>query len=359
MNTLLLLLIFPLIGAVIVSFFGSKNARKSGQLALLISTITFVFSLVMLKQFIANGITGNFDDSLAFSMPFIPQIGATFSLGLDGISLWLILLTNLLTPLAIWQSFSSIKKQARTYYGLMLLMQMGMTGVFLSMDMLLFYMFFEFTLVPLFLVVGIWGGANKIKAAFKLFIYTMAGGVLTFGGLLFIVWTYYNQSGILTFEIQELYKTTFAIGGNTQIWVFLALFAGFAVKVPLFPFHTWLPLAHTEAPTAGSVILAGVLLKLGTYGFLRLVLPILPDASHQLAPMIAVLSLLGLVYGALAAWVQPDIKKLVAYSSVSHLGVCMLGLFTFNSEGLSGSLLYMINHGLSTGALFFNYRYGI
>lgn len=351
-NTLLLLLVLPLLGAFVVAFVGPKTPKKAGQLALLVSSFTFLLSLVMLKQFVANGITGGFDKSLAYSIPFLPQIGSTFSLGLDGISLWLILLTNLLTPLAICQSFSSIKSQPRIYYGLMLLMQMGMTGVFLSTDLLWFYMFFEFTLVPLFLVIGIWGGANKIQAAFKLFIYTMAGGVLTFGGLLFIVWTHANQTGgALTFDIQTLYATDFGLG-NTQLWVFLALFAGFAVKVPLFPFHTWLPLAHTEAPTAGSVILAGVLLKLGTYGFLRIVLPILPEASDQLAPMIAVLSLVGLVYGALSAWVQPDIKKLVAYSSVSHLGVCMLGIFTFNSEGLSGSLLYMINHGISTGALF-------
>jgi NADH-quinone oxidoreductase subunit M len=350
-NTLLLLLLIPLVGSFFVAF-GSRKPLNAGKVALLISTATFLLSLVMLKQFVTNGITGGFDKTLTYSIPFLPQIGSSFTLGLDGISLWLVLLTNLLTPLAIWQSFFSIKIQPRTYYGLMLLMQMGMTGVFLSTDLLWFYMFFEFTLVPLFLVIGIWGGANKIQAAFKLFIYTMAGGVLTFGGLLFIVWTHANQTGgALTFDIQTLYATDFGIG-NTQIWVFLALFAGFAVKVPLFPFHTWLPLAHTEAPTAGSVILAGVLLKLGTYGFLRIVLPILPEASDQLAPMIAVLSLVGLVYGALAAWVQPDIKKLVAYSSVSHLGVCMLGLFTFNSEGLSGSLLYMINHGISTGALF-------
>jgi len=211
-------------------------------------------------------------------------------------------------------------------------------------------MFFEFTLIPLFLIVGIWGGANRTKAAFKLFIYTMAGGVLTFGGVLYVAWLYYQQNGVMTFEISQLYDTQ--IGLVAQKWIFLAMFAGFAVKVPLFPFHTWLPLAHTEAPTAGSVILAGVLLKLGTYGFLRLMLPIVPDASLALSHFVAWLSIIGIAYGALAAWVQTDMKKLVAYSSVSHLGFCILGMFAFNHAGMSGSLLYMINHGLSTGALF-------
>jgi NADH-quinone oxidoreductase subunit M len=222
--------------------------------------------------------------------------------------------------------------------------------VFLSMDLLVFYMFFEVTLVPLFLIVGVWGGPQRRAAAFKLFLYTLAGGLLTFGGVLFVAWFHSRQTGTLTFELAELYQT--AIPYDVQLWLFAAFFAGFAVKIPLFPLHTWLPLAHTEAPTAGSVLLAGVLLKLGTYGFLRIALPLLPQAGFALAHLVAVLALIGIIYASLCAWVQADMKKLVAYSSVAHLGFCVLGLFAFNHVGLSGALLYMVNHGLSTGALF-------
>ena len=343
-----LLILLPVAGALWISLVGPKQRCCVAKLALVFSGVTFLASLVMLVQFVQGGMGSGF--SQQFYAEFLPKLGSSFHLGVDGISLWLILLTNFLTPLAILGSFSGIGKSPRTYYSLMLLLQAGMSGVFLSMDLLVFYMFFEFTLVPLFLIVGIWGGPSRTKAAFKLFIYTMAGGVLTFGGVLYVAWLHYQESGLLTFEIAQLYNTN--ISATAQFWIFLALFAGFAVKVPLFPFHTWLPLAHTEAPTAGSVILAGVLLKLGTYGFLRLALPMVPDACLDMAHFVAVLSIVGIIYGALAAWVQTDVKKLVAYSSVSHLGFCMLGMFAFNHAGLSGSLLYMINHGLSTGALF-------
>jgi NADH-quinone oxidoreductase subunit M len=343
-----LLILIPAIGAVWIGLVGPKQRCCTAKLSLLFSSFTFLLSLLMMVQFVQGGMGSGF--LLEFFAPFLPQLGTSIHLGIDGISVWLVLLTTFLTPLAILGSFSGITKSTRSYYCLMLLLQAGMTGVFLSMDLLLFYMFFEFTLVPLFLIVGIWGGANRTKAAFKLFIYTMAGGVLTFGGVLYVAWLHFQQSGILTFEISQLYETQ--IDMIAQGWIFLALFAGFAVKVPLFPFHTWLPLAHTEAPTAGSVILAGILLKLGTYGFLRLMLPMVPDASYALAHFVAWLSIIGIAYGALAAWVQTDMKKLVAYSSVSHLGFCILGMFAFNHAGMSGSLLYMINHGLSTGALF-------
>ncbi len=342
------MLLVPVAGAIGISFFGSNERCKTAKTALGVSTLAFVISLLMLFHIMPNGISATAE--LEYKLNFLPMIGSSFHLGVDGISLWLILLTNFLTPIAILGSFSGISNKPKTYYSLMLLLQAGMTGVFLSMDLLFFYMFFEFTLVPMFLLVGIWGGPNRSKAAYKLFIYTMAGGVLTFGGLLFVVWKYYTQTDIITFDIISLYATS--LTPEEQFWIFVALFAGFAVKVPVFPFHTWLPLAHTEAPTAGSVILAGVLLKLGTYGFMKLMLPMIPQACAEMAHFVAILALIGIIYTALAAWVQTDVKKLVAYSSVSHLGFCMLGLFAFNHEGLSGSLLYMVNHGLSTGALF-------
>lgn len=343
-----ILILIPVLGAVAIAAFGPRDPRKTAHWALAFSVLALLATIDLPFRFIRNGINAQFH--FQFQCDFLPQLGSSLHLGADGISIWLVMLTSLLCVLSIWASFSAIKTQARSYYALMLLLQSGMTGVFVSMDLLIFYIFFEFTLLPLFLIVGIWGGPQRRAAAFKLFIYTMAGGVLTFAGVLFIGWYHYNQTGTLTFEIQQLYQT--ALPHNLQVWLFLAFFAGFAVKVPLFPFHTWLPLAHTEAPTAGSVLLAGVLLKLGTYGFLRISLPLLPEAAFGLAPLVAVLALVGIIYGSLCAWVQSDIKKLVAYSSVAHLGFCMLGMFAFNHTGLSTSLLYMINHGLSTGALF-------
>jgi len=347
---LLILILIPVLGAVSITAFGPREPRQAGLWAMAFSLLALLATIDLPVRFIKDGIDARFH--FQFKCDFLPQLGSSIHFGADGISIWLVMLTSLLCLLSIWASFSAIKVQGRSYYALMLLLQSGMTGVFISMDLLMFYIFFEFTLLPLFLIVGIWGGPQRRAAAFKLFIYTMAGGVLTFAGIIFIAWYHKNHapSGTLTFEIQELYKTP--LSHHLQIWLFLAFFAGFAVKVPLFPFHTWLPLAHTEAPTAGSVLLAGVLLKLGTYGFLRISLPLLPQASFTLAPGVAVLALVGIIYGSLCAWVQSDIKKLVAYSSVAHLGFCMLGMFAFNHTGLSASLLYMINHGLSTGALF-------
>ncbi|MFO0971887.1 MAG: NADH-quinone oxidoreductase subunit M [Phycisphaerae bacterium] len=284
-----------------------------------------------------------------------------YLVGVDGISLPLVLLTALLTPLAIAASFSAIRERVREYYSLLLLLHAAMLGVFCARDLLLFYVFFEFTLIPLYLLIGIWGGDQRRKAADTFFIYTLAGSVLTFAGVLYLGWQAFihltdpvTGARVLTFEFDQLYRLAAEghLSHAAQSWLFLALFAGFAIKVPLFPLHTWLPLAHTEAPTAGSAILAGVLLKLGTYGFLRLSLPMLPAAVQSAAPVVAGLCIVGIIYGALAAWVQTDIKKLVAYSSVSHLGFCILGLFSLKLAGLTGALVYMANHGLSTGALF-------
>ncbi len=283
-----------------------------------------------------------------------------YLVGVDGISLPLLLLTGLLTPLAIWGSFTGIGDRHREYYSLMLLLHGAMLGVFCARDLLLFYVFFEFTLIPLYFLIGIWGGPQRRKAADMFFIYTLSGSMLTFAGVLYLGWKASlfvlgaEAQPVFSFELSRLYALAAAghLDVDAQWWLFVAFFAGFAIKVPLFPLHTWLPLAHTEAPTAGSVILAAVLLKLGTYGFLRLSLPMLPAASIQLAPSVGVLAVAGIIYGALAAWVQTDVKKLVAYSSVSHLGFCLLGMFSLKTAGLTGSLLYMINHGLSTGALF-------
>ncbi|MCZ6817057.1 MAG: NADH-quinone oxidoreductase subunit M, partial [Planctomycetota bacterium] len=283
-----------------------------------------------------------------------------YHVGVDGISLPLLLLTALLTPLAIWSSFSSIQTRAREYYALMLLLHGSMLGVFCAHDLLVFYVFFEFTLVPLYFIIGIWGGPDREKAANMFFIYTLAGSMLTFAGVLYLGWLGSQHAlgpdglRFFSFDFDRLYELAAAghLTASVQGWLFIAFFAGFAIKVPLFPLHTWLPPAHTEAPTAGSVILAGVLLKLGTYGFLRLSLPMLPASSVSFAPIVGSLAVIGIIYGAVAAWVQSDIKKLVAYSSVSHLGFCLLGMFSLTTAGLTGSVLYMINHGLSTGALF-------
>jgi NADH-quinone oxidoreductase subunit M len=287
-----------------------------------------------------------------------------FALGVDGISLWLIALSALLMIPAVLVSWEAVQDRPAIYYCLMLLLEAGLIGVFAAQDIILFYVFFEFTLIPLFFMVGIWGGHDRRWAARKFFIYTLAGSVLTFLGLLAIVLSYSWMSGQseLTFSIPTLTAgisrllavdpAAQAYWANVSPWIFLALFAGFAIKVPLFPFHTWLPLAHVEAPTAGSVLLAGVLLKIGSYGFLRFALPLVPEACFLFFNLIGILSVVGIIYGALLALAQDDIKKLVAYSSVSHMGFCLLGLFALNGIGITGGMLQMINHGLSTGALF-------
>ncbi len=289
-------------------------------------------------------------------------IGFNFHLGIDGISVWLTLLTTLLTPLAIAASFGSIHDREREYYAWMLVLLTAMIGVFLARDVLLFYVFFELTLIPMFFIIGIWGGPERRFAAAKFFLFTFAGSVFTLAAVVYVG----LQAGpgkTASFAIDDVVRFAQSSLTPTQrFWVAMGLIAGFAVKVPLFPVHTWLPLAHTEAPTAGSVILAGVLLKLGTYGMIRLAVPIglvgrLPDGSSgtvfpHLLQTLALICVIGVIYGALAAWVQQDIKKLVAYSSVSHLGFCVLGLLALNSIGMQGSVLYMINHGISTGALF-------
>jgi NADH-quinone oxidoreductase subunit M len=283
---------------------------------------------------------------------WIPSLGVQYLVGIDGISLLMVMLTTVMGMLAIFSSWTSINDRVKEYYAMFLLQQVGMIGVFISLDFLLFYVFWELVLVPMYFIIGIWGGPRKLYAAIKFFLYTLAGGVLMLLGILTLYFQYAKQFGHYTFEISELMKLSLPLG--LQQWVFWAFFIGFAIKVPMFPFHTWLPDAHTEAPTAGSVILAAVLLKMGTYGFIRFSLPLLPKASSDktIVTVLAVLSLIGILYGALVSLVQKDWKRLVAYSSVSHLGFCTLGIFALNQSGLSGSIIQQLNHGISTGMLF-------
>jgi NADH-quinone oxidoreductase subunit M len=356
---LAILILLPMLGAAVGAFVSPKQARSW---ALLISLATFLVSVVVALAF-------NFQYGAVVQMPLsqpwlrIPSIGFSLSLGVDSISLWLMLLTTLLAPLAIAASFESIQDRAKEYYAWMQLLLAAMVGVFVSRDLLLFYAFFELTLVPMFFIIGIWGGPDRRRAAGRFFLFTFTGSVFTLAAAIYLGLKYG------TFDIEQLTMAArhgrmldsgswaAALTLNERWWIVLGFLAGFAVKVPLFPVHTWLPLAHTEAPTAGSVILAGVLLKLGTYGLLRLAVPIgLLDADGVAFPgllrFIGALCVIGVIYGALVAWVQQDMKKLVAYSSVSHLGFCVLGLIALNAQGIMGSILYMINHGLSTGAMF-------
>lgn len=374
-HILSIVIFLPIVGAVLLFTRSAWDGAKVRSWALGISVITLVFALAACWLFVdvqatREGLQGG-EVLLGERADWIVggqapggdngarAIRIQYSVGIDGISLPLLLLAAFLTPLAIWGSFSGIKDRHREYYSLMLLLHGSMLGVFCAQDLLLFYIFFEFTLIPLYFLIGIWGGPQREKAANMFFIYTLAGSMLTFAGVLYLGWKASLHFGYYTLELGNLYQLAMlpstaagALTSAEQWWLFLAFFAGFAIKVPLFPLHTWLPLAHTEAPTAASVILAAVLLKLGTYGFLRLSLPMLPEASLAWAPFIGWLAVAGIIYGALAAWVQNDIKKLVAYSSVSHLGFCLLGMFSMKTAGLTGSLFYMVSHGLSTGALF-------
>jgi len=379
-HVLLILVLLPLAGAGLTWFLGRNNPERARALTLVNVLISFALCCVMVNDYdvaLATQEQGAQLSQLAVEIPWLGGAGSagpqiSFSLAVDGISLWMIALTGLLMVTSVLVSWTAVTENPAAYYALMLMLQAGLVGVFAAQDIILFYLFFEFTLIPLFFMIGLWGGHDRRWAARKFFIYTFAGSVLTFLGLLFIVLSHQSMAvsaGMaqpgqpLTFSIPTLLKdipalTAFGNQANVDYWekvspwIFLALFAGFAIKVPLFPFHTWLPLAHVEAPTAGSVLLAGVLLKIGSYGFLRFALPLVPEACWVMLPWVAWLSLIGIIYGALLALAQDDIKKLVAYSSVSHMGFCMLGLFAFNTLGMSGGLLQMVNHGLSTGALF-------
>ncbi len=343
-----LLLIVPAVSALLIAFAPSRLAKwvaTFGSLAAFAVTIAFAWAF-----------PGWNDGSFApadMSIPIMPSLGVALSLGTDGVGLMLILLTNFLMPLALIGSFTAVTEREKEYYAWFMLLQTAMVGVFLARDVILFYTAYEFTLVPMFFLIAIYGGAERRSASIKFFLYTFLGSVLMLSGLIYVAAQHAMKSGVWSFDLATLTNFCSTEMSNTQqYWVFILLMAGFAVKVPLFPVHTWLPLAHDQAPTAGSVILAGTLLKLGTYGIFRIAMPAAPVGGVELNHFIAVLCVIGIINAALICWVQHDAKKLVAYSSVSHLGFCMLGLFSLNAIGGTGSFMYMINHGLSTGAMF-------
>src|SRR6266850_1518650 len=352
-HLLTILILLPVIGAATtIAYSFTPGARESHHrwIALGFTTVTFIASLLLIQG--AGGGLAAF--RFAENYPWIAAIGARYHLGVDGISLWLVLLTTLLMPIAVLSSWTAVQKRQLTYYVLMLLLESAMIGVFVSVDLLLFYLFFEASLIPMFFLIGIWGGERRIYAAVKFFIYTAVGSLLMLVGIIALYFIHQTATGIGTFDyavLSETLRTQALISPRAEFWLFLAFALAFCIKVPLWPLHTWLPDAHTEAPTAGSVILAGVLLKMGTYGLLRFNFGLFPNASKQLAPAMIALAVIGIIYGALVAMVQPDVKRLVAYSSVSHMGFVVLGLFSFTELGMQGALYQMLNHGVSTGAL--------
>jgi NADH-quinone oxidoreductase subunit M len=341
----------PLVGALVLLLPGlGRRPNAVRWLANVFAFVGFLVSLPLWFWFDRNASGFQFVEKGSW----IPTIGVQYLFGVDGMSVLLILLTTLLGFISVLSSWSAVEERVRAYYVFLLLLQTGMLGVFCALDMFLFYVFWEVMLVPMYFLIGIWGGARRLYAAIKFFLYTLVGSVVMLLGILAL---YFHSKRALpefaqtgTFDITKWYGM--GVPADLQFWVFLAFFLGFAIKVPMFPFHTWLPDAHVEAPTAGSVILAGVLLKMGTYGFVRFSLPLLPAATVAAVPWVAALAIVGIVYAGLVTLVQADMKKLVAYSSVSHLGFVMLGMFALNPVGLEGSVLQMINHGLSTGALF-------
>jgi NADH-quinone oxidoreductase subunit M len=354
-HLLTILILLPVIGAgtsVIYSLTSGARDSHHRWIALGFTSLSFLVSLLLIQG--AGGGVAAFRFVENYS--WISAIGARYHLGVDGISLWLVMLTTLLMPIAILSSWTAITRRQLTYYVLMLLLESAMIGVFVSLDLLLFYLFFEASLVPMFFLIGVWGGERRIYAAIKFFIYTSVGSLLMLVGIIALYFIHQNVTGIGTFDYTVLSETlrtnVLMISPRTEFWLFLAFAFAFCIKVPLWPLHTWLPDAHTEAPTAGSVILAGVLLKMGTYGLLRFNFGLFPNASKQLAPIMITLAVIGIIYGALVAMVQPDVKRLVAYSSVSHMGFVVLGLFSFTEQGMQGALYQMLSHGVSTGALF-------
>lgn len=345
MPILSLITFLPIVGVFFILSMDSKRSELIRVTALLVSIVVFFVSLPLYFTFDAHTYEMQFVEKLQW----IPSFGIHYHVGIDGISLFLILLTTFITPISILASWH-IARNVKEYMVAMLVLETGMIGVFISLDVFLFYVFWELMLIPMYLLIGIWGGPRRIYAAVKFFIYTMAGSVFMLLAIIALYFLNHRATGEYTFNLLEFYRLDLSFA--VQFWLFLAFAFAFAIKVPMFPFHTWLPDAHVEAPTAGSVILAGVLLKMGTYGFVRFCLPLFPEVSHAFIPVISWMAIVGIIYGALVSMVQDDLKKLVAYSSVSHLGFVMLGIFAFNIQGLEGGITQMINHGLSTGALF-------
>ena len=333
---------FPLLGVIVLLFLKGRD-DLARWVSLGTAVITFGISLWVLSLFDSSN--PNLQLTVVHEWIQVAGWNIKYALGLDGLSILLVLLTTFLTPISILSTWKAVEERVREFHIFFLLLEVGMLGVFLAQDLFLFYVFWEFTLVPMYFLIGIWGGAQRMYAAIKFFLYTMAGSILM---LLAILWLGINQG---SFYLPDL----IAMGGipsNAQFWLFIAFAAAFAIKIPMWPLHSWLPDAHVQAPTAGSVILAGVLLKMGTYGFLRFNIPLFPQAAFELADVMGILAVIGIIYGAIVSYSQKDVKKLVAYSSISHLGFVVLGLFTLNSQGMQGAILQMVNHGISTGALF-------
>src|SRR2546422_2165811 len=350
-NILTIVTFTPAAGALLLLFYDREHARSIRISALIFTFLAFVFSLYLVARFDSS----NPDFQFGLKVPWIRSLGIDYSMGVDGISLFLILLTTLLTPLSVLASWS-IQDRLKEYFIFLLSLETGMIGVFASLDFFLFYVFWEVMLLPMYFLIGVWGGERRIYAAMKFVLYTMIGSVLMLVAIIALYFIHGNATGIFTFSYPQI-QSALASGRLVlrpaiELWLFVAFFLAFAIKVPLFPFHTWLPDAHVEAPTAGSGLLAGGLLKIGTYGLVRVSLPLFPHIIHLFAPLISLLAIVGIIYGALVAMVQPDMKKLVAYSSVSHLGFIVLGIFSFTVQGLEGAIYQMLNHGVSTGALF-------
>jgi NADH-quinone oxidoreductase subunit M len=346
-DLLTLLLIWPIIGAVVVATLPQGETRLAQGIGLAFAVFEFLISIPLLTGFEVGQAGMQFEHQVAW----IPELGINYHVGVDGFSLWIVLLTTLLTPICIWGAWTSIEKRGAEFVAAMLVLETGMIGALVSLDLILFFCFWELMLVPMYLIIGIWGSEQRVAAAVKFFIYTMVGSALMLAAIIYLAVAHYHATGgVWTFDLSLLDQVI--LPPEVQTLCFWAFVASFAIKVPLFPVHTWLPDAHTQAPTAGSVILAGVLLKMGTYGMIRFAMPLFPLAAGEAAQTLAILAVIGIVYGALVAYVQTDAKRLVAYSSVSHMGFIVLGIVGMSTQGLTGATFQSLAHGLTTGALF-------
>lgn len=353
MGILSWILLIPVLGSIVMLFIPDRergieksSASIFGWFAFVVSLIAMFVSIYMLAGFDSSNIAFQFEENV----PWIPQFGLNYHIGVDGISILLFMLTTIIMPFTVLSSFRYIQKRKKEYYIWLLFLEFTMLGAFVALNLFIFYIFWELMLIPMFFLIGIWGGPRRIYATVKFVLFTVVGSLMMLAGIIYLAILARNAFGQFTFEFSDLFQLEIPV--KTQLWLFAAFALAFAIKVPMFPFHTWLPDAHVEAPTAGSVILAGVLLKMGGYGFVRLGIPLFGDAAHKAAPLMQLLAVIGIVYGACLALAQSDLKKLVAYSSISHLGYVMLGLFALTPEAVEGAILQMVNHGVSTGALF-------